>query len=88
VEYLRQFSTDRFESQAQEEPIVLNLTPSEIKRFEEMSSKNLPRVPRTVKPWSESEWERQQKVRTWMGVCLLLCMVALAAYALVVVLRG
>jgi len=88
VEYLKQWDTDRFERQVQEEPIVLKFTDEQLKRWEEMSSKQLPRVPRSVKPWNESEWDRQQKIRTWLGVGLLVVVATLAAYAIVLVLRG
>lgn len=82
IEYLRQYETDYFESQAQDKPIVLDFSPEEVKRWQEMSPRSLPKVPRNVTPWSEDRYRRSQNVRLLFGIGLLALIFTMVLWAL------
>lgn len=83
LDYLRQYETDYFERQIQNEPIILNFSDEEIKRWQEMSEKSIPKVPRKVTPWSETKYRRSQNVRLMFGIGLLLFVFVLVLWAMV-----
>jgi hypothetical protein len=80
VAYLKQFSTDRFESQVQAKPIIV--TDEDLERIAQASSKTLPAVPRRVKPWSETEYRRKVSgIKILAGLVLVLIIVGITAWA-------
>ncbi len=83
VDYLRQFTTDRFETQIQNEPLVIDLSEEHIEEIQQMSDRSLPPVPRHVKPWSETEYRRRNNLKMWCGIGLLLLIFTLVLWALV-----
>lgn len=83
IDLLRQYETDYFERQVQNEPVVLDFSPEEIKRWQEMSPKSLPKVPRTVKPWSETDFRRRSNAKLAYGIVLIVVVLALVALAIV-----
>jgi hypothetical protein len=83
LDYLKQWDTDRFELQAQNTPIVLDFSDEEIKRWQEMSEKSIPRVPRKVTPWSETDYRRRSNFKMWCGIGLALVIFTLVLWALV-----
>jgi hypothetical protein len=81
IALLKNYETDRFELAVQNEPIVLDFTEEQIQKWQEMSARSLPKVPRTVKPWSETEYRRSQNVRLMFGFGITLFVFALALWA-------
>jgi hypothetical protein len=83
VDYLRQFETDRFEAQIQNEPLVLDFSQEEIDRWTTMSDSKLPPVKRNVRMWSETDFHRKNNRKMWCGIALSLVILGLVAWALV-----
>jgi hypothetical protein len=83
VNYLRQYSTDYFELQVKDEPIVLDFSEEEIRRWQEMSPRSLPKVPRTVRRWSETDYRRRSNRKMYAGIVLALVILGLVGWALV-----
>src|SRR5690348_1483409 len=79
LDYLRQWDTDRFELSVQNKPIVLEFSEEEIKRWQDMSERSIPKVPRTVRPWSETDYRRRSNRKMWCGIALILVILCLVA---------